>query len=151
MRIQTADEQVAVRNGGGYRQWLSDIVMARHGHRIEWDSLAEHAPKLQAYINHGDWVCACDLMDDTNFPCNGSIVVTHRDPMFFCDNCCNVAYNHQLRMVQFPDETERLIIEELLTNRPHPSLRNYSKDDTIATLQDENKEQPWLAKTEDLS
>ena len=150
MRIQTADQQASVINGGGYRTWLANIVMARHGHQIDWSAITD-APPLIAKINHGDWIAQCDLLQDTDFPCNGSVVVTFTDPLFFCDNCCNVEYQNKLRMVQFPDETNRLIIEELLTNRPHPSLRNYNKHDTIATLQDENKRLPWTKKKEDKS
>ena len=145
MRIQTADQQIAVRNGGGYRAWLSGIIRDRHGYEINWDNIADDAEPLTPHITNGDWVCKCDLLADSSVPCGGSIVCTPADPYFFCDQCCNVSVNHKLRKIDFPQEKDRLIIEELLTLRPHPNLRHYrpQNGETIALLQQENVDKPW--------
>jgi len=146
MRIKPAEQQMAVINMGGYRQWLSHIIAERWQHNIDWDNIATDAPKIVAHINRGDWVAKCDLMQDTSNPCGGSVIVTYNDKVFYCDECLNVAYNYKPRMVKFPSEKERLIVEELLTARPHPNLRHYKphEGDTVAIVQQENKEQPWL-------
>jgi hypothetical protein len=51
-----------------------------------------------------------------------------------------------LRRLKFPTQKDRLIIEDLLTGRPHPGLRNYKPQDgdTVPTLKAENVEQPWI-------
>ena len=146
MRIQPAEQQVAVLNGGGYRVWLSGIVKARHGFDIDWDNIADDARPLHARISRGDWVCSCDLLADTNFACGGSVVVSYNDPYMICDECVNSEWEHAVRLVAFPPEKDRLIIEELLTSRPHPALRHYKPQDgdTVAVLQEENRTEPWL-------
>jgi len=147
MRIISADKQIAVLNGGGYRAWLQGIITARWEHAIEWESIATEASPIIAYINRGDWVAKCDL--DTEPPCRGSMVVTYDDPIFFCDECCNFSVEHRLRKVRFPNQKNRLIIEELLTARPHPALRHYRPQDgdTVTTLKSENVIQPWIKAT----
>ena len=147
MRIVPAHQQASVLNGGGFRAWLQGIITARWAHEIGWE-IAEDAPPIVAYISGGDWIAKCDL--DTDPPCGGGIVVTYDDPVFFCDECCNYSAGHKLRRVKFPSQKNRLIIEELLTARPHPGLRNYRPQDgdTVAMLQAENVEQPWIKQTE---
>ena len=147
MRIVPAHQQASVLNGGGFRAWLQGIITARWAHEIGWE-IAEDAPPIVAYISGGDWIAKCDL--DTDPPCGGGIVVTYDDPVFFCDECCNFSAAHRLRRVKFPGQKNRLIIEELLTARPHPGLRNYRPQDgdTVAMLQAENVEQPWIKQTE---
>ena len=147
MRILAAHQQASVVNGGGYRPWLTQIIKARWGHEIEWD-VDKDAPPIMAFISRGDWVANCDL--DTVPPCGGSMVVTHDDPVWFCDECCNYSTRQKVRVVQFPLNDQRLIIEELLTARPHPGLRNYRPQDgdTVAILKAENVEQPWIKQTE---
>lgn len=121
--------------------------MARWGHEIVWD-VDKKAPPIVAYISAGVWIATCDL--DTVPPCRGSIVVTWDDPVFFCDECCNHSVRHKVRRVKFPGKKNRLIIEELLTARPHPGLRHYrpQASDTVGTLQEENAQQPWIKQTE---
>jgi hypothetical protein len=74
------------------------------------------------------------------------MVVTYDDPIFFCDECCNFSVGHKLRRLKFPTQKDRLIIEDLLTGRPHPGLRSYMPQDgdTVPTLKAENVEQPWI-------
>ena len=147
MRILAAHQQASVVNGGGYRPWLANIIKARWGHEIEWD-VDKEAPPIEAFISRGDWVANCDL--DTVPPCGGSMVVTNDDPVWFCDECCNYSVGHQVRRVKFPSQKNRLIIEELLTARPHPGLRNYTPQDgdTVAILQAGNVTKPWIKQTE---
>jgi len=145
MRIIPAHQQAAVLNGGGYRAWLQSIITARWAHDIEWE-VDEDAPPIVAHVSRGDWVAKCDL--NTEPPCGGSMVVTYEAPdnFFLCDECVNFSAGHKLRRVKFPSQKNRLIIEELLTARPHPGLRNYRPQDgdTVAIVQQENKEQPWI-------
>lgn len=147
MRILAAHQQAAVVNGGGYRPWLTQIIKTRWGHEIKWD-VDEQAPPIMAFISRGDWVASCDL--DTVPPCGGSMVVTHDDPVWFCDECCNYSTQQKVRVIEFPPTNQRLIIEELLTARPHPGLRNYRPQDgdTVAVLRAENVQQPWIKQTE---
>jgi len=63
-----------------------------------------------------------------------------------CDECVNSEWEHAVRLVTFPPEKDRLIIEELLVSRPHPALRNYNKDDTVATIKEANSTKYWLNK-----
>jgi len=144
MRILPADEQAAVKNAGGFRAWLSGIVQARHNHTINWDKTDTTAPPLRARISRGDWVVSCDLLAGTQYACGGSMVATYNDPVYFCDECCNSEYDNKVRMVEFPPEKNRLIIEELLIARPHPGLRNYSPDDTIIDIRNANTSEYWL-------
>ena len=147
MRIVPAHQQASVLNGGGYRSWLQGIMTARWGHEIVWDT-DEDAPLIVAFVSNGAWIATCDL--DTEPPCGGSMVVTYEDPVFFCDECCNFSAGHKLRRVKFPTQQNRLIIEELLTARPHPGLRNYRPQDgdTVAILTEENTAKPWIKQTE---
>jgi len=147
MRIVPAHQQASVLNGGGYRAWLQSIVTARWAHDIKWET-DEDAPPIVAYVSRGVWIATCDL--DTEPPCGGSIVVTYDDPVFFCDECCNFSVEHKLRKVKFPSQKNRLIIEELLTARPHPGLRYYRPQDgdTASTLKSENVQQPWIKQAE---
>ena len=146
MRIQPAEQQVAVLNGGGYRVWLSGIVKARHGFDIDWDNIAQDARPIHARISRGDWVCSCDLLAGTEFACGGSVVVSYNDPYMICDECVNSEWEHAVRLVTFPPEKDRLIIEELLTSRPHPALRNYVPSDTITDVKEANSAKYWLNK-----
>ena len=147
MRIVPAHQQAAVMNGGGYRAWLQQVIQQRWGHEIVWE-VDKEAPAIVAFVNRGDWVAKCDL--DTEPSCGGSMVVTYDDPVWFCDECCNSGNGHRPRKVKFPTNKNRLIIEELLTARPHPGLRFYRPQDgdTVSTLKAENVEQPWIKKTE---
>jgi hypothetical protein len=148
MRIVPADKQVSVLNGGGYRRWLSGIIKDRHDVAIDWDDIATDAPPVYARVSRGDWVASCDVLQDTDFACGGSMVVTYtpEDAYFYCDECCNVDQNHKLRPVAFPPETDRLIIEELLTARPHPALRYYHPSQSVTDIKNENSSQFWLKK-----
>ncbi len=147
MRIVPAHQQASVLNGGGYRAWLQSIITARWAHDIEWE-VDEDAPPIVAWVSAGVWIATCDL--DTEPPCGGSVVVTYDDPVWFCDECCNFSVGHKLRRVKFPSQKNRLVIEELLTARPHPGLRHYRPQDgdTVAVLTEENAVKPWIKHTE---
>ena len=145
MRIQPAEEQIAIKNAGGYRSFVSGVIRMRHGFEVNWENIAEDARELKAHISRGDWVVKCDLLAGTDYPCRGSIVCSIQDPYMICDECCNHEYDHKIRLVTFPSEKDRLIIEELLTNRPHPGLRNW-KHETIAEVQEANNTKYWLEK-----
>lgn len=144
MRIVSAEQQAAVINGGGYRAWVAGIIRTRHDYEVNWVDIAEDAPALKARISRGDWVVSCDLLAGTPYACGGSMVATYNDPYYFCDECCNSEYDNKIRKVEFPAETDRLIIEELLTARPHPGLRDYKPSDTIADIKQANNSKYWL-------
>jgi hypothetical protein len=147
MRIAAADDLAVIRNAGGYRPWVASIIKARWGHDVVWD-VDEDAVPVTAFVNNGDWVARCDVLEGAASPCGGSMVVTHRDPVFVCDECVNVEQGHKPRLVEFPDDASRGIIEELLTARPHPRLRQYNprNGDTVTMLKEENTTQPWRVK-----
>ena len=145
MRIQSAEEQASVRNAGGYRAFVSNVVQSRHHFKIDWEDVANDARELRAHVSRGDWVVQCDLLANTAYACKGSIVCSVHDPLMICDECCNHEYGNKVRPVTFPNNTDRLIIEELLTNRPHPGLRNWQHE-TIAEMQEANIKKFWLDK-----
>jgi hypothetical protein len=147
MRISSADQLSVVQNGGGYRPWVASIIKSRWGHDIVWE-IDEEATPVIAFVNNGDWVARCDLLEGTVSPCKGSMVVTHRDPVFVCDECVNVEQGNHPRLVEFPDDKSRTIIEDILTARPHPRLRQYrpQNGDTVSSLKEENIIQPWREK-----
>ena len=142
MRIQSAEQQVAIKNAGGYRSFVSGVIRMRHGFEVNWENIAHDARPLYARISRGDWVVSCDLLEETDFPCGGSLVVSYMDPYMICDECVNYEWDNAVRLVTFPPEKDRLIIEELLIARPHPGLRNWNGE-SVLEVQEANINKFW--------
>tara|TARA_R100000781_G_C4011807_1_gene103940 strand:+ start:175 stop:612 length:438 start_codon:yes stop_codon:yes gene_type:complete len=142
MRIVSAEEQIAIKNAGGYRSFVSGVIRQRHGFEVNWENIADNARELNAHISRGDWVVKCDLLKGTENQCGGSIVCSVQDPYMVCDECVNHEYGNQIRRVTFPEEKDRLIIEELLIARPHPGLRNWNGE-TVLEVQEANINKFW--------
>lgn len=57
-------------------------------------------------------------------------------PVFFCCQCRNAPWGHDLLQVVVPDSRDE--IEALLMARPDPQNRHWLPDETTADLQAEN-------------
>lgn len=87
--------------------------------------------EIQAYVNHGRWVADCPF-------CSGAMLVSWRDPLFWCVKCRMVANNDWPMACVFP--LNRADIEQTLLMRPNPVNRNWRPDETIDQLVRENRD-----------
>ena len=94
----------------GYRDFLQNahrmFPMQLRTRMLVWTGNVCASP-VEAFINAGRWLAACE--------CTGVEYVTPDDPIFFCHQCGNAAHSGSARPVKFPDKREK--IEELLLAR----------------------------------
>lgn len=127
MLIKTANQQEKVRADGGYVRWVSLIVAARWGHRIDW---AQPLGYAYAEIARSNWRVKCPF-------CPGAQVIEPGEA-FFCVDCANQANFFRPMRVIWP--AERHTIERLLLKRPNPLNRNWLPRETVEMLIRENME-----------
>lgn len=118
---------------------MNGIIEHEDWQRVPWRVFLEHhggslpplehvAGDVHAYVNHGRWVADC--------PCGGALIVSSREPWFWCTDCGNVANDHKWRHVIFP--RQKKLIETVLMARPRSDNRNWRKGGALATLRHEN-------------
>jgi hypothetical protein len=122
---------------------LAELPAAHHPDVAERQRPVERPTRLAsgvaalAYINESRWVCDCP-----GEGCYGALLVSPKDPRFYCPYCFNEQVGNRFIRVVFPDESTRLRIEQVLLARPDPRTRHYRPQDgeTLAALQRENRE-----------
>jgi len=112
----------------GLRPWIAR--MARDLGFAFIPAVADRPP-LQVRINQGRWITDCDN-------CTGAENVTADDPVMYCFSCGNSHLDGQLAPVQFPGETDRRKIEELLLVRQRIN-QNWTPTEPVGRLRDENR------------
>lgn len=90
--------------------------------------------KAVARVDSGRWIADCPTED-----CGGAEYVSFDDPLFFCHECRNAAFDHHLIAVTVPGLQKRHDIEAYLVARPVPVTRNWFPSETVAELRDENR------------
>jgi hypothetical protein len=113
---------------------------ARPDKPAEWDVVAHWLPKgggmplgdgqdhVEAEVVHGRWVTRCPH-------CPSASRVSMADPRVFCVYCGN-GQSIRWHGVLFPPEWRQ--IEDVLSLRPDPVNRNWSPDETVEDLIEEN-------------
>lgn len=125
MRILIANEQIAVQNSGGYRQFITRLVIDRWRFSINWRS---RKGSVKAEIVKSNWRVACPF-------CRGAVVIQPRK-LYFCPDCANQANDFKPMLVLWPQN--RAEIERVLLLRPDPLRRNWLPSETLQDLIDEN-------------
>lgn len=85
--------------------------------------------EVLAYVNHGRWVADCPF-------CSGAMLVSPRDPLFWCVYCRMEANNDWPMACVFP--LNRADIEQTLLMRPALRNRNWFPEETVDRLVREN-------------
>lgn len=123
--IRTANQQIAVRQRGGYRAFVASQLDARwQGATPDW---AMRGDPIQAQVVRSDWIVVCP-------DCKDAIAAEPGEP-FYCLECQNAKNDGKARPVQFPEE--RAAIEKILLARFDPKTRNWSTE-TLEELRAEN-------------
>jgi len=92
------------------------------------------SPAVVAYVNQGRWVTDCPAEG-----CTGAELVNLDAPLFFCCECRNETWGHDLLPIALPPAGKRGEIEAYLLARPHDVNRNWLAHETVADLRDENR------------
>lgn len=129
MIIRTANQQPVVKAKGGYRAWLTEMVLQRWDCVINWDDVQG---VVAAEIVRSNWRVSCPF-------CRGAVVYEPGEP-FICPDCVNQANEHHPMMVAMPPESYRQQIETVLLKRPDPNTRNWLPHETVTMLKAENLE-----------
>lgn len=87
------------------------------------------SPPIMARVNHNRWIADCP-------DCNGAEFVFLDELHFWCANCQNASVGHKWRRVKLPEN--RADIEAILLARPLPDNRNWSVDDDLNAMRQEN-------------
>lgn len=87
-----------------------------------------------ARVNWGRWIADCPDPD-----CNGAELVSFVSPLFFCCECRNARWGHDLLPVVVPAPKKRHDVEAYLRSRPVPATRNWLPHESVADLRDENR------------
>jgi hypothetical protein len=112
--------------------------LARYGYDAPpLDHVAEHAPPIEAEVNHGIWVwlCPCKLGGELDPPVGGGVVWVSL-PFGWCPRCQNAATGGAWRPLRVP--TEREAIEAALLPRTDPTTRNWWPGETVDELVAQN-------------
>lgn len=124
------------------------VVAARHpssvGDRTMPSGAVSVSVKVTARVNAGRWITDCPDPD-----CNGAEYVSFDSPVFFCCECRNARWGHDLLSVTVPTPKKRRDIEAYLRARPAPGTRNWRPEETVADLRDENRAKGILLLEED--
>jgi len=115
----------------GHRQWYMQTAVATG--RTVVDKVAPKKESVDAYISEGRWVADCPGCPAGS----GAENVTLDDPVFMCLSCGNVLIGGKLRPVRFPEDGERLEIEEQLAKRKIAN-RHWFPDESVEKLHLEN-------------
>lgn len=115
----------------GYFAFIQGIVGERWPRwqgRIDWRAQGT----VYARINASRWIVDC--------PLPGCAEAVHTAPglPFFCPNCLNAGNGGRAYQVAFPPEIGR--IEQVLSERPLPSTRNWARGESIEQLHYENRQ-----------
>lgn len=125
--IKTANQQMAVRKIGRYRQWVERLCLERWGHIIDW---SRPLGFVAAEIVRSNWRVKCPF-------CKGAQVIQPGE-LFFCVDCCNQGNHFRPMRVMWPPQ--RQTIEKLLLMRSDPLNRNWLPHETVEMLIAENLE-----------
>ncbi len=120
---------------GGYRAFIMKLARDRWQLTTEellaaWE-LDKSAEPLTAKIMRACWVVRCDV-------CSETFMVDPEDPLFWCPNCLNRRTGGKARKIIFPSPKEREKIEEVLSKRADPKTRNWSPEETLSDLRQQN-------------
>ena len=130
--ILEAKDQLAVIKfaSGNYRGFVERECRTRWQTHANWE-VNSSTPPLYAEIDHANWRVVCDT-------CREAMVINYGE-LYFCPNCLNAAYGGKARLVMFPNQSDRIRIEELLSKRPNPNNRNWLPYETVENLIKENE------------
>lgn len=92
-------------------------------------------PVAVARVDHGRWIADCPTDG-----CTGAEFVSLNGQPFFCTECRNAETGNVPIPVVLPDEKTRGQIDAYLSARPVPANRNWSPDETVKQLQQENRD-----------
>lgn len=86
--------------------------------------------RLDAYVNHGRWVCNCPTPG-----CGNAQLVSMSDQRFYCAECRNHPWRGAAHEVRVP--ADRADVERVLSVRP-AMKQNWLPHETVADLEQEN-------------
>lgn len=130
MKFQNVDHIITAKHmskTGNARDWITqclDDIYKSKGVRIAVIEETDGTPLL-ARVHRGHWICDCEV-------CNGAMVVDPDYPVFFCCTCFNRNNRGRLRPVIFPEESERLLLEQELLRRPVNDVAGVTDSDRAA-------------------
>lgn len=127
--IKTAAEQFAVRQAGGYRNFIASLTLRQWGTFPNWEIGGK---PIHAWVCRSSWVVTCDVCNEQDF-------IEPGQP-FYCPNCCNGKNDGRARLVIWPATGDRKKIEWLLSRRVVPQTRNWLLNETIADLEREQRD-----------
>jgi hypothetical protein len=129
MKIKQANEQFAVLEFGGYRNFITEMIRGRWQNTdlINWTPQGS----VKAYVLRSNWVARCPT-------CRNVMFVQFGEPFYCCD--CYMQFNdHHAMNVQYPKQVWE--IEQILLMRPNPLNRNWLLGETLEDLISEQQAQ----------
>lgn len=138
MIIRTANDQSVVRQAGGYRRFVAQMIVKVWGQtlRIHWDDT--HG-EVMAEVVRSSWRVMCPFCPGGLWAEPPTSDLPDGEP-FFCVDCLMQANAFRPMRVIWP--VDRLQIERVLLLRPDPLTRNWlpGRGETLEVLQFENKQ-----------
>ncbi len=116
--------------------WLAERSRQRGRFRVMWDGVHVGGPPVIAYVDFGRWAAQCE--------CGQGSYVDPESPFLFCPRCGN-GNTGLARLVIFPPDEKRRMLEQLLMERP--VIENQEAADRIEAARLAKPVYPYLLRS----